>query len=93
MNEKISARTISRTVILALALINQLLSASGRPLIPIEDAQIETIISVGITIVVAIITWWKNNSFTVGAIVGDKVMDAVNNGEVGADFIEKTVLK
>lgn len=67
----ITAGTIARTLILFLALINQLLSASGHAVIPIEDATIETLVSTTITIITALVAWWKNNSFTQAARLGD----------------------
>ena len=38
LNNKISAGTIARTAVLALALINQLLSALGKPCCPLRAA-------------------------------------------------------
>lgn len=73
---KISASTIARTAILALALVNQILSASGHAVIPIEDAQIETLVSTGFTVAAALVAWWKNNSFTTAALKGDEAMKA-----------------
>lgn len=70
----ITAGTVARTIILALALVNQVLSALGQPLLPIEDAQIETLVTTGWTVVAAMVAWWKNNSFTVAAQKGDEVM-------------------
>ena len=70
----ITAGTIARTIILALALINQVLSVAGHPVLPIEDAQIETLVTTGWTVVAAMVAWWKNNSFTVAAQKGDEVM-------------------
>ena len=68
---EITAGTIARTIILTLALINQLLSATGHPVIPIQDADVETLVSTGFTIVMSVIAWWKNNSFTMPARIGD----------------------
>lgn len=70
----ITAGTIARTIILALALINQILSATGHPVLPIEDAQIETLVTTGWTVVAAIVAYWKNNSWTAAAKAGDEVM-------------------
>lgn len=70
----ITAGTIARTIILALALINQVLSVTGHPVLPIEDAQIETLVTTGWTVAAALIAWWKNNSFTSAAKAGDEVM-------------------
>lgn len=76
---KIQPDTIARTIILALALINQLLSATGHAVIPIEDETIESLVSYIVTVVVAIWTWWKNNSFTQAALRGDIVMKEIKS--------------
>ena len=67
----VSAATIARTAVLALALINQILSAAGKPVLPIESAQLEQLISTGFTTVSALVNWWYNNSFTKEAIQAD----------------------
>jgi SPP1 family holin len=70
----ISAGTIARTIILVLALLNQILTAMGHSVINISDESINTLISTGFTIVTAVIAWWKNNSFTQSALKADEVM-------------------
>ena len=70
----ISAGTIARTVCLCLALINQILTATGHSIIDVSNDDINTLISTGFTIVSAIIAWWKNNSFTQSALKADEVM-------------------
>ena len=49
-HHKISASTLARTAALALALTNQVLSAVGKPMLPIESAQLEQLISSGLTV-------------------------------------------
>ena len=71
----ITAGTIARTACLLLALANQLLSACGKPMLPIESAQLEQIVTTGITTVAALVSWWKNNSFTPEAIHADELLD------------------
>lgn len=71
MKKKISAGTLTRTAVLGLALANQLLSAAGKPLLPIESTQLEQMISTGVTVGAALVTWWFNNSFTKEAIQAD----------------------
>ena len=46
-NRTVSTATLARTAVLALALINQILSALGKPLLPIDSAQLEQLISTG----------------------------------------------
>ena len=89
----VSAGTIARTIILALALVNQILSASGHAVIPIEDAQIETLVSTVFTVVAALVSWWKNSSFTKAAILADEVKNAVKTGTVTEKEVMEVVSK
>ena len=70
----VKTSTIVRTICLALALINQLLTAAGHAALPIEDEQVNVIVTTLITIAVAVWNWWKNNSFTQKAIAADAYM-------------------
>ena len=76
MNQKqtVTPGTIARTLILALALINQILTASGHSIIAVSDDDINTLITTGFTVVSALLAWWKNNSFTRPALKADEVM-------------------
>ena len=74
MKKKISAGTLTRTAVLGLALANQLLSAAGKSVLPIDNAQLEQMISSGFTVGAAMAAWWKNNSFTPEAIEADEFM-------------------
>lgn len=74
-NPTVSAGTIARTAVLLLALTNQVLSALGKPVLPIESAQLEQIVTTGITTVAALVAWWQNNSFTPEAIKADEEYD------------------
>ena len=79
LNNKISAGTIARTACLLLALTNQILSACGKPMLPIESATVEQLVTAGITTVAALIAWWKNNSFTQAALAADEVYEQKKN--------------
>ena len=72
LNNKISAGTIARTACLLLALTTQILSACGKPVLPIESATVEQLVTAGITTVAALVSWWNNNSFTAEAIQADE---------------------
>lgn len=77
MMKDISAGTIARTVVLALALVNQILVVNGIQAIPIEDEDINLIVSTVWTVAASVVAWWKNNSFTKKAIEADKTMKEV----------------
>lgn len=78
-NFKISTATIVRTACLLLALANQVLSAMGKPIIPIESSTVEQLVTAGITTVTALIAWWNNNSFTQVAIQADAELERLKN--------------
>lgn len=73
-NTKITSGTIIRTIVLIVALINQILTSTGHSIIPITDEQIDSVVSIIFTIVASVIAWWKNNSFTKAAIEADNTM-------------------
>ncbi len=70
----VTTGTIARTIILALALVNQILTATGHGIINISDDDVNTLISTIFTVVSAVVAWWKNNSFTQSALKADEVM-------------------
>ena len=71
----ISAGTIARTLVLVLAIVNQILSACGKSPLPIESETLEQLVTAGFTTVAALIAWWKNNSFTPAALQADQTYD------------------
>lgn len=79
--EHVKSSTIIRTVVLVLALVNSVLTVAGKSPLPIEDAQVETILSEIFTIVAALWAWWKNNSFTQAAIKADQYMAELKANE------------
>lgn len=78
---KIKKETIIRTVVLILALVNQILTSMGYSVIPIEDELITELLSLLFTIGASLWAWWKNNSFTKNAIEADKVLEELNGGK------------
>ena len=78
-NRNVSAGTVARTACLLLALTNQILSACGKPILPIDSAQLEQAVTAGCTTVAALVNWWYNNSFTQAALAADEVYEQKKN--------------
>lgn len=74
---KIKTETIIRTVVLALALINQILESTGFNVIPITDDQVCEVITLTFTIGASLWAWWKNNSFSKKAIQADEFLESL----------------
>lgn len=79
LNNKISAGTIARTACLLLALTNQVLTACGRPILPIESETLNQLVTSGLTVAAALVSWWKNNSFTREALAADSYLTQLRN--------------
>lgn len=79
--KRISADTLVRTGLLILALVNEVLTALGKPLIPISDEELSTLIGTAFTVVTALAAYWKNNSVTAEAQEADVYLEAVRAGE------------
>ena len=77
-NLHISAGTVARTLVLILAIINQILSACGKSPLPIESETLEQLVTAGFTTGAALIAWWKNNSFTTNALKADALLAQLN---------------
>ena len=79
--ENVKADTIARTIILVLALVNQVLAIAGKDKIPVVESDIYQICSLAVTVGSAIWSWWKNNSFTKTAIKADEYKKALKAGK------------
>lgn len=73
-NTNISSGTIARTIVLIVALVNTLLTAFGKNPLPFSDEEVYAGVSAVITVVVSLVAWWKNNSFTKKAIEADAIL-------------------
>ena len=77
---KISKETIIRTIILVVALINQVLTAAGKNPLPFSDEELYTGLTAVFTVVASAWAWWKNNSFTQNAIAADEYKAQLDDG-------------
>ncbi|OJG71640.1 SPP1 family holin [Enterococcus pallens] len=72
-------------MILALALINQILAIAGKGTIDIAESDIYQIASLGATVITTLIAWWKNNSFSKDAIEADDYLNELRKYPVKDD--------
>ena len=83
MNEqKVTPETIIRTIVLVLALINQALTASGKNPLPFAESEIYELLTLLVTIGASLWAWWKNNSFTMPALIGDVAMNTARHAKL-----------
>ena len=77
--KKTDIGTITRTILIIIALINQGLVIAGKNPLPFEDEQIAQVISFGFTAVTSLTAWWKNNNFTSEAKEAQHYLDALKS--------------
>ena len=77
----VTAGTIARTIVLLLALANQVLAMCDKQVLNISDDDIYQVVSIVFTIGASAVAWWKNNSFSQAAVKADKVMSELKGNE------------
>lgn len=78
---RIKSDTIARTIVLVLALINQVLAILGKEALPFTNDEVYQLVSLIATVGASAIAWWKNNSFTKSAIKADTYMKELKSTE------------
>ena len=72
--KKVEKETLARTIVLAIALFNNILTMAGYNPLPFSDDEVYMGVTAVITVAASLWAWWKNNSFTQKAIEADKIL-------------------
>ncbi len=85
--KRIKIYSIIRTIVFALAVINQIIAVIGKGSVSVYQNDVVQIVSVLFTAASSVMVWWKNNSFTGTAIEADlaKKELEIYEDENGAD--------
>lgn len=89
---KVSKETIIRTIVLVVALVNQILTSLGKNPLPFSDDLIYEFATLAVTIGASAWAWWKNNSFTQEAITADHYKDSLKKAKADYAKAEKEEL-
>ncbi|MDR0821437.1 MAG: phage holin [Oscillospiraceae bacterium] len=79
---KIKTETVVRTACLALALVNQVLTALGKSPLDFGENEVNELVSSAVVIVTAAAAWWKNNSFTSAALIADERLEQLRGKNI-----------
>lgn len=71
----VSAGTIARTVAFAITWLNALFAFIGAPTLDVDVEAVYQIVSAVAAFIASTVAYWKNNSFSTAALVGDAVKD------------------
>ena len=71
---KVTAGTIARTAVLAVSLLNLVLTSFGKNPLPFSDDEVYTAVSTVVAVAASLAAWWKNNSFTRAALKADETL-------------------
>jgi len=93
--KNIESSTIVRTIVLVIAVLNQVLTMAGKNPLPFSEDELYLGLTNVFTVAATIWGWWKNSSITPAAIQADEIMSAIKDGDVTVEevkeFIEQTV--
>lgn len=90
---QVRVNTITRLVILILALVNQIANMFGVYTNLSVNPELMDVVSMGIVIVAALWCYWKNNSWTENAKICDVIFDALQQSELTIDDIADILKK
>ena len=76
-----SKETIVRTVVLMIALLNQILLVIGKNPLPFSEEEIFEVVSMLATAGAGLWAWWKNNSFSAEAAEADRYLAGLRSME------------
>ncbi len=83
--ERISTGTIARTIVLGIALLNQVLTMTGHNPLPWSSEELYQGITGILTVGAALWSWWKNNSFTKQAMQADRYLAELKAAQTKED--------
>ena len=90
---KIKPHTYVSVIMVAIAIVNYILTYLGKPLIVVGEDQITYIVNIALNTVFILYPAWKNNSVTEKATIADEILYALRDGNISKeeieDFIEK----
>ena len=79
--KNISIDTIIRTVVLAVTLVNSVLTMLGKNPLPFAQEDLYAVLSSVATVCATLWAWWKNNSFTCNAISADEYLTKLKSSD------------
>lgn len=77
--KNVSKKTIIRTVLMLVALVNLILNLTGKKTLPFTDDEISMGVAAVLDAIATIWVWWKNNSFTAEAITADEYLASLKD--------------
>lgn len=92
MKMNIKPATIARIGALLVALANQCLAMFGQDILPFTENTAYQIISLVAVIVIAALNAWYNNDISKLALLCGRVFDALSDGKISEEEIEKMLL-
>lgn len=76
---KVTRGTAVRTVLIIITLVNLMLKAMGYPIIDVDGNAVAKAIECGTEVVIIVLGFWKNNSFTGSAKTADFYLRKLRN--------------
>ena len=78
----VSIETKIRTALFFVAWLNEIFAFFGAPTLDLDFGQVYGVVSSVAAFGISIWAWWKNNSFTMPALIGDVAKEAAKHAKM-----------
>lgn len=85
----IKPATVARIAALFVALVNQFLVMFGQSILPFTENMAYQVVSLAAVVIISAINAWYNNDISKVALLCGRVFDALSDGKVTEEEIEK----
>lgn len=91
--KNIKPHTYVSVIMVILVIVNQILTAMGKPIINLGEDTITYWVNTTINIIAILYPAWKNNSFTDMAQYADDILMAMRDGKITKEELEDFINK
>ena len=77
----VSVETKVRTALFFIVWVNQMFAFVGAPTLDLDFDGVYAVVSSVVTFAVSAWAWWKNNSFTTHALIGDVAKESAKHAK------------
>lgn len=87
----VTSETVTGILILLVSLVNAIFQIFGINILPIENEEVSTIVSIVFLIGTTLYNTWKNRNLTQASQIAQNITDSIKNGEIPENDVKQMI--